>query len=293
MYITRSISMSVLFVTCLGVGCQSLTSDTDTSDATRGYQDGSRAQRIIEFSGFSWWVKESDQRAGPGPNWWSASEENVWVDQQGRLHMKITHRDGKWLCAEVVCEEPAAYGTYAFYLNGSVDKLDPRVVLGCFTWDDTAYKTQANCEIDIEFSRWNNASAPNLHYAVQPVYGPDAPSGRYNERAHVSHMALEDSKSTHIFTWTPERVTFASFEGSRQPAHLLDGWTFNSDQQPRRVRQEGITSDPVGIPKPGPDTHVRINLWLIDANRDQKADPPLHGKEVEVIIERVVQIPLD
>lgn len=264
---------------------------TGTSDSAHAYLDGSSAKRRIEFSGFTWWVKESTEPAGPGPNWWSASEENVWVDEQGRLHMKITHRDGKWFCSEVVCEKPATYGTHAFYLNGPVDKLDPRVVLGLFTWDDTVYKSQANCEIDIEFSRWKKPSAPNLHYSVQPVYGPGEPSGHYEERTHVSHMKLENPQSTHIFTWTPERVVFSSFKGNQHPAHLLDGWSYLGTHPPRRTEQEGEITDPIGIPQPGPNTHVRINLWLLGAEGDCNTDAFMGGEEVEVIIERFAFIP--
>lgn len=278
---------AILLVTGLFTSCANLTSDIKKSEGdVNAYLDGSSAKRSIEFSGFTWWVKESKNLAGPGPNWWSASKENVWVDKEGRLHMKITYRDGKWFCSEVVCEEPATYGTYVFYLSGRIDKLDPRVIFGLFTWDDTAYKTQANCEIDIEFSRWNDPLAPNLHYSLQPARGPDDPSGRYKERIHMSNMTLEKPQSTHSFTWTPKRVVFSSFEGYEHPAHQLDGWSYVPAHPRRRARQGTMTSDPVGIPQPGPDTHLRINLWLLDADGDSKADPPMDGEEVEVIIER-------
>lgn len=290
MYITRLILVGVLLASELLTGCVNSASTTNISDDASAYADGSSAKRSIEFSGFTWRVKESDNRAGPGPNWWSASEENVWVDEQGRLHMKITYRNGKWFCSEVICEEPATYGTYAFYVNGYIDKLDPRVIFGLFTWDDTTFKTQANCEIDIEFSRWNDPSAPNLHYSLQPTSGPDDPSGRYKERIHMSHMRLKNPQSTHIFTWTPERVAFSSFEGDQHPAHLFDGWSYVADHPPRSTVQGGKFTEPVGIPQPGPNTHVRINLWLIDADRNRQGDPPMNGEEVEVIIERFEQI---
>lgn len=283
--LTAALLASGLFTSCVNLASVSTTDDVNT------YLDGSSATRHIEFSEFTWVVKESKNLAGPGPNWWSASEENVWVDEQGRLHMKITHRDGKWFCSEVVCKEPAAYGTYAFYVDGRIDQLDPRVIFGLFTWDDTTYKTQANCEIDIEFSRWNDPSAPNLHYSLQPAHGPENPSGRYKERIHMSHMKLEDSQSTHMFTWTPERITFSSFEGDQHPAHLLDGWSYVPVHPMRRAKQGGIITDPVGIPQPGSNTHIRINLWLLDADGDRIADAPLDGKEVEIIIERFAQIP--
>ena len=286
MHTTRLVSIGMLLTCFFFTGCVSSKSNKNISDDALAYLDGSNSKRRIEFSGFTWWVKESKNRAGPGPNWWSASKENVWVDERGRLHMKITHRNGKWFCAEIICEEPATYGTYTFHLNGPIDKLDPRVILGLFTWDDTTFKTQANCEIDIEFSQWNDPSAPNLHYSIQPTFGPDDSSGRYKERTHMSHMALENPKSTHTFTWSPDRVTFSSFEGDRKPIKLINNWSFVSDNLPRRTVQEGIISDFIGIPQPGPNTHIRINLWLLDADGDRKTDAPINGKEVEIIVER-------
>ena len=47
------------------------------------------------------------------------------------------------------------------------DALDARAVLGLFTWNDDAPYTHR--EIDIELSRWDNASdANNAQYVVQP-----------------------------------------------------------------------------------------------------------------------------
>jgi len=39
--------------------------------------------REIEFSGYKWFVKGSgDWKAGPGPNYFSDSEENAWIDDE-------------------------------------------------------------------------------------------------------------------------------------------------------------------------------------------------------------------
>ncbi len=41
-------------------------------------------------------MKASPGLVGPGPNVFSDSPENVWVDAAGQLHMRITARDGQW-----------------------------------------------------------------------------------------------------------------------------------------------------------------------------------------------------
>ena len=58
--------------------------------------------RWISFSGYDWWVKTSSGLVGPGPNYFSDSTNNVWLDAQGRLHLRITNRSNQWQCAELV-----------------------------------------------------------------------------------------------------------------------------------------------------------------------------------------------
>src|SRR5947209_5357603 len=70
-----------------------------------------RPARTLQFSGYDWVVKASDHRVGPGPNYFSDSDENISVDAQGRLHLRLTQRDGRWHCAEVISAQSFGYGT--------------------------------------------------------------------------------------------------------------------------------------------------------------------------------------
>ncbi|NEU73400.1 hypothetical protein PI95_012690 [Hassallia byssoidea VB512170] len=47
-------------------------------------------KKTINFSGYVWEVRSSGD-GGPGPNHWSS--DNVWVDQDGYLHLKITQQN--------------------------------------------------------------------------------------------------------------------------------------------------------------------------------------------------------
>lgn len=38
--------------------------------------------RLIGFGGYDWCVKRSNRKVGPGPNYFSDSTNNVWVDTQ-------------------------------------------------------------------------------------------------------------------------------------------------------------------------------------------------------------------
>lgn len=77
--------------------------------------------RILTFSGYSWLVENSaDMAEGPGPNYFSDSKENVWFDQNSKLHLKIVNRNNKWYCAKVSLIESLSYGRYVFYVDSRV-----------------------------------------------------------------------------------------------------------------------------------------------------------------------------
>src|SRR6266404_8443538 len=68
------------------------------------------ATRGFHWSGFDWRVKASTSPVGPGPNYFSDSTNNVSIDAQGRLHLRITHVAGLWQCAEIVLQRTLGYG---------------------------------------------------------------------------------------------------------------------------------------------------------------------------------------
>ena len=124
--------------------------------------------RTIQFSGSTWEVKASTIGVtGPGPNYFSYDESDVFVDAQGRLHLRISYHDGRWWSTEVINADPLAYGTYTFTLASRVDQLDPWPVVGLFTWDTGAPQV-AYREIDIEHSRWGQPANDNAQFVIQP-----------------------------------------------------------------------------------------------------------------------------
>lgn len=212
--------------------------------------------RTIEFSGYTWNVKQSDSPVGPGPNYFSDNEADVWVDADGRLHLKIVLRDGRWYCSEIYTTAPLGYGTYTFTLASRVDNLDKNVVLGLFTWDDNAPQYHYR-EIDIEFSRWGDAANQNSQYVVQPW---DTPGNIYR-----FDMTLLGDFSTHSFAWLAESVRFSSYQGHAlppDPGNSIATWLYSGADVP-----------------PAGGGNARINLWLMNGA------PPSDGQEVEVIIE--------
>lgn len=219
--------------------------------------------RWLSFSGYDWWVKSSDGLVGPGPNYFSDSTNNVWLDGQGQLHLRITNRSNQWQCAELVSARTFGYGSYRFQLASPADNLNPNAVLGLFTWsDDPAH---ANREIDIECSRWGNAADPNnTQYVVQP----------YNLDGHLTRIDVPagQTNATLMFTWETNRVSFqsqrGSFSNNPSPANVISNWTY------------ALAMPPTG------DENVRLNLWLFNGAA------PTDSQEVEVVISSFQFVPL-
>lgn len=219
-------------------------------------------ERSVNFSGYEWEVRKNDVLEGPGPNYFSDSSSNVWVDSMGRLHMKLTYRDGKWYGAEVINKQNLGYGKYTFYVESQLDQLDSNVVLGLFTYDiesPDAYQ-RAYREIDIEFAKWGNDFYPNSQYTIW--------HSDWDYTSHTFNSLMPyGSWSTHSFNWQPGRIDFESLGGHYAEAPSDDfvwqRWNYENE----RVPDEGLAK-------------IHMNLWLFNGQ------PPKNNQEVEVIISR-------
>jgi len=201
-------------------------------------------QKFLSFSGRRWRVKSCDIRVGPGGNYFG--REQAWVDDEGRLHLRISHDGERWQSAEIVSEDSFGEGRYEWEILSPL-KMNERVVLGFFTWQDEC----PHHEIDVEISRWGRSTNRNNHqFVVQPHSDP-----RNISRSYFS----ETSASTrHIFERTIRDVRFEAWDG-REQVHT---WTFNRNG---------------GVPAVGAE-NVRINLWLVDGQ------PPSDGLSVEIVV---------
>jgi hypothetical protein len=202
------------------------------------------AYPTVQFSGYKWAVKAGNW-LGPGPNNFSSNNENVWVDDQDRLHLKITRRDGKWYCAEVYLMQSLGYGNYSFQVSSRVDLFDKNVVGSPFIHRDDTH------ELDVEFSKWGIEGGPNSQFVVQPYYN-------LGNREQFS-MALSNDASTHIIQWMSDLVFFQSAQGhyTDPPVEkVIYEWDYTGED----------------IPAAGQDL-VHINLWLLggQAPSDRKA----------------------
>ena len=218
----------------------------------------------VSFSGHTWVVRSSG-RGGPGPNYWEPN--NVSVDSNGYLHLRLTQQDGKWSCAELHTQERLGFGRYEFWLTGPVDRLDRNVVLGLFNYPTSDVGLDGTHEIDIEFAQWGISSAAGGNYTVWRATN----SLRRESKAFA--LRLEGDSSEHSFTWASTNVVFESHEeraGVR--TRQLATWVFRPRNPAACISRE---------PMP-----IHINLWCF------RGQPPSDGKEVELIVRAFKFTPL-
>jgi len=218
--------------------------------------------RTFNFSGFTWVVKESREKKGPGPNYFGAGTDQVWIDESGFLHLKIKQVNGRWQCAEVFTQERFAAGKFSFYLASRIDRLDPNVVLGLFTWHDNPLCH--NKEIDIEISKWGKGDNQNAQFVIQPY--------TQTRNIHRFNVSLSGDYSTHEFTVGRDFVYFESYHGHHEKSQTgsnISNWLYHSKKK-TRIR----------------NVQIHINLWL------NKGLAPVNQNEAEIIIKRIEFVPL-
>jgi hypothetical protein len=155
--------------------------------------------RTLDFSGYTWDVKAGF--GNPGNNLWSNDTANVWVDENGILHLTLSKKNnGRWYATEVISQETFDYGTFTFYLDAEPAEYDPHVVAGIFL-----YRDEEN-EIDIEFSRWGDHENYQFgNYVLQPA---DFPGNHFR-----FPILTTGSYTTHRIIWKPDEILFSSWHG--------------------------------------------------------------------------------
>ena len=223
------------------------------------YADRTRYTNV--WSKYTVEVKESSALCGPGNNLFSTN--TVALNSGDALTMSYKKVGSNWEASEVrvLLPDSAAkftYGTYSFSVSSVsvidttdssiVSKILPEnLVLGLFTWDDTErydIHENMNHEVDIEISRWSNASDADIQFLVQPV---EAPS-RYRFYSGADHSSLDPGGHTYAFTWNPGQIDWTSTAGGGQ-THM-----YATQTSILNGVQDYVQCLPANM-------EVRINLW--------------------------------
>ena len=211
--------------------------------------------KILNFSGYEWTTSAGPIFRAGSRNFFDPG--NVWTDERGALHLRISGSPGKWAAAEVKLTRSLGYGTYRFQLR-DISHLEPSAVLTLITWDGVGTESTRR-ELDVELGRWGYLDNTNVNYVVQPYYVP----------ANFVAFKASPGLYAHSFRWEPGKVTFSTVAGS---GNTIGG---------RVINQHVFTS---GVPSPEGES-VRIALYVF-----HQGHIPLKN-ENEVIIDRFEYLP--
>ena len=210
--------------------------------------------KILNFSGYEWTTSAGPIFRAGSRNFFDPA--NVWTDERGALHLRISGSPGKWASAEVKLSRSLGYGTYGFQLR-DVSHLEPSALLTLIAWDGVGTESTRR-ELDVELGRWGNPENTNVNYVVQPYYVP----------ANFVSFRVPPGAYTHSFRWEPGQVTFSTVAGSGDAG----GGVSN---------QHVFTS---GVPSPE-EKSVRIGLYIFHQGKI-----PLEN-ENEVVIDKFEYLP--
>jgi hypothetical protein len=218
------------------------------------FVEAQKKERTISFSGYEWSVRNTKEKQGPGPNYFSDS--CVRLDAKGWLHLWIKKDPATdaWICPEITSIRKFGFGEYRFIVEGAIDHFDKNIVLGLFNYSGN----DGLDEMDIEIARWGNPAYPNLNYTIWP-----AKKDSLKNSSTTHEFILKSNLSMHYFRRNADTVVCSSFDGvSADPKSLIFTSTF--------VNPASSISQ-LAMP-------VHINFWLFDGN------PPADQNALEVVI---------
>jgi hypothetical protein len=207
-------------------------------------------RKTVQFSGYQWQTRQAAVGAGES----AYDPANVWTDDRGFLHLRVTRERDRWVRAEVKLSRSLGYGSYRFVVE-DVSHLEPAAVFAMFTFDDFG----PSREMDIEIGRWSEPEDKNAQYVVQPYAVP----------ANTIRFEAPAGTLTYWIDWQPGRVSYKTSRGAR------------SNAGGEVVAQHVFTS---GVPPVG-NERIRMNLYVYDERRH----PVQH--EFEVVIEKFEFLP--
>ena len=164
---------------------------------------------------------------------------NVSVDENGYLHLRIVNRGGTYTASELFSVDKLGFGTYQWQIEGHVDDMDKSTVLGLFPYGPKAgIGTDAESEIDIEFSKWNDTcNGCNADFTFYPATG-NKNLGPKEDNFKISLGGA--TLTTARFEWSSTRIVGTIMSGL-QPigttSNVLQTLTFAPNDYTARIPQ--------------------------------------------------------
>jgi hypothetical protein len=214
------------------------------------------ASAALNWKGFTWNLTDGGM-AGVA----EGDANNISVDNNGYLHLRIVNNGGTWTASEMFTQEHLGFGTYQWQIEGPIDVYDKQIVLGLFPYGPAdGIGGDGTNEIDIEFARWGQANGPNADFTDYPN------SGNTIGETTFKFSLGGGTSSTARMHWVQDSIESTVLKGHQaigSDAELIKRWKYAPQNPGTNIPQNAM---PLGI-----------NLWCFDA-------PPTDGQNMEIVI---------
>lgn len=233
----------------------------DNSDAQLSENQDNKSGFI--FSNYSWTVKETKNIAD-SRYFCLTSKENVRIDENGTLVLKLSKKDGVWVGGEITIDTTLGFGEYSFDASVVSGEFDANATLAFTVLNITDDYYEGMTQTGIRFTKYSEPDAANeLEYFLYAtdkkfaeVQTPDNP------------FLLSRMKSSHKIGVYPNYLYYSSKSGA----------FYNEFKAIKKGNSITDLPDAITFSDPTNNLKVIISLCLAEANET------VSGKEIEVLI---------
>jgi hypothetical protein len=148
----------------------------------------------------------------------SQVENSTWVDDQGRLHMRLQKIGDTWYCTTLESPYTVKYGKFIWNISSPSLNLERNTSIGMFTYGDDSH------EIDIEINQWPGRDE-HLWFTNQPGSIDDYPSNIYYN-IYSDSPYLDETNITYIIDWEP---TYINYSAINSEGSIISDWNYTNE----------------------------------------------------------------
>ncbi len=258
----QACALGAFMVALSGLTLASCTQDA-ASEPDQVDNSSAAATSSLTWKGLTWNLTNGGMAGIAAGN-----SNNIFVDGNGYLHLKIVNTGGTWTASEMFTTTNLGFGTYQWQVEGPVDRMDPSVVLGLFPYGPAAgIGSDRTNELDQEFAFWGYPDGTNFGWTFYPASGTTIGTNNFKFTLNGGNAV------TSRMVWSSTSVTgslLTGFQPVSSNTGLIKSWTYAPTNPSTNIPQVAL---PLGM-----------NLWLFEA-------PPSSGQNVEIVIRDFTFIP--
>ena len=217
--------------------------------------------QTVNWKGHTWNVNNGSPIGdGAAGGQISGAANNITVDSQGYLHLKISGSGSSATGAEMYSADKLGFGSIYYVLQGPITAMQKSVVASGFTYGPADnVGVDGENELDVEFSQWNGTAGNiNADFTFYPNTGQGSRGASF-EQNFLLNLGGSTLNTVRI-DWSSATVTASIWTGVVSP-------TASTSSAVKSLTYHGNTST---IPQSA--CPMLFNLWTYGAYPTQPLD---------------------